>query len=472
MSAGSRAVDFDFNPLRMHKTGTHGKHGREEHELLVGNQKPNAGGKHEPDAESCFCCLDGCCRCCCKGVHARYFEMASVFFSFACLVATLSWRIHDYRRDQALRLGDLPVRVSRETLLFSRNTEVMAGMKMLHSSWNGHCSDNKLLLQKPRWEENEVGLVMHGNIDAGSFSIWWAALCVFCFSIAFQSWRVINFNGYYKPEHGPDFSRWLEYFFTSPLQILIVSTAFGFANLDSLIGQCGMQAALVLLGYDIERQVKKLYKRKDSLSNGKFYQAFGVRDVRLGVYLGFAWLLHFFIWGSPFSGVTPGIGGKYAQLREQLKSCAGNGKMPDAVEAIFWLQYILFTVFGLVCTWQVAEAVYRRHRNTTLTPKDVKDRWTDVSKCYTFLSLTAKTLLEVGLALFVATYKVWKVDNGVTVHSSLVRDEAGQNETCWVLKPVSAKEDAGSAFRGDILGITLLVLVFVVCLYRFRKFGT
>jgi hypothetical protein len=100
---------------------------------------------------------------------------------------------------------------------------------------------------------------MHANIDAGYFSIWWAALCVFVFSITFQSWRVMNFNCLYKPERGPEFSRWLEYFFTSPLQILIVSAAFGFATLDSLLGQSGMQAVLVLLGYDIERQVKKVY---------------------------------------------------------------------------------------------------------------------------------------------------------------------------------------------------------------------
>jgi hypothetical protein len=40
---------------------------------------------------------------------------------------------------------------------------------------------------------------------------------------------------------------------------LIVSSSFGFATVDSLLGQSGMQAALVLLGYNIEHQVKKIY---------------------------------------------------------------------------------------------------------------------------------------------------------------------------------------------------------------------
>jgi len=47
--------------------------------------------------------------------------------------------------------------------------------------------------------------------------------------------------------------------FTSPFQIFIVATAFGFANRDTVLGLCGMQAALVLFGYDIEQQIKKIY---------------------------------------------------------------------------------------------------------------------------------------------------------------------------------------------------------------------
>lgn len=470
----SKAVDFDFKQVHMHgRHGSHSSHGEHDPFLGKNNRGEVAPSKHR--ARSCLCCLASCCSCC-EVAQARYFEMASVFFSFLCLCATLSWRVYDYNRGEALRRGDLPVRVSRETLLFSRNSTVMDGMKMLHSSWNGNCSGSKLLLQKPGWEENESGLVMHANIDAGTFSIWWAALCVFVFSIAFQSWRVMNFHGLYRPEKGPEFSRWLEYFFTSPLQILVVSTAFGFANLDSLLGQSGMQAALVLLGYDIERQVKKVYKRKQlhpPPKSKKFYHVLaglGIRDLRLGVYLGFAWLLHFFIWGTPFYGWTPGIGGKYAQLRSQLESCAGNGKMPDAVQAIFWLQYTMFTLFGFVCTWQVGEALLV----PALTADDAEKRWTDVSKWYSFLSLTAKTLLEVGLALFVTTYRLWKLDNGVTVHNSRAYNASGTNSTCWMLKAVPSTDDPGSDFRGDILGVVLLsatiagVCVLCVCNCRSR----
>jgi len=487
MPLRSKPVDFDFRHLNMHDRHSKSAHG--EHEALVKTHGRAEAATDEPPARSCLCCLACCCTCC-EIAHARVFEMASVCFSFLCLIATLSWRIYDYDRGEALRQGDLPVRVSRETLLFSRNSTVMDGMRLLHSSWNGNCSGSKLLLQRPGWQENEAGLVMHANIDAGYFSIWWAALCVFVFSITFQSWRVMNFNGLYRPERGPEFSRWLEYFFTSPLQILIVSAAFGFATLDSLLGQSGMQAALVLLGYDIERQVKKVYKRKErhgAPKSKKFYHVLsglGVRDLRLGVYLGFAWLLHFFIWGVPFLGWTPGIGGKYAQLRSQQEACPGNGKIPDEVQAIFWLQYTCFTLFGVVCTWQVGEALMVPH----LTADDIQKRWNDVSKWYSFLSLTAKTLLEVGLALFVATYRSWKLENGVTVHPSwaaehyrplkltnnmTVYNASGTNSTCWVLKPVPGTAEPGSQFRGDVLGVVLLCATFiascVLCICNCRR---
>jgi hypothetical protein len=230
-------------------------------------------------------------------------EIISVVCSGLCLLGTFILRVA--RHDAT----NLKVRISRETLLFSNDTGVEDGMRLLHSTWNKQCEEKyPMLLQVPRWQENETGLVMHSSIYAFDIYILPLAIAVFAISILFQTWRWVQYDKLYKPQLGPEFSRWLEYFFTSPLQILIVSSAFGFATVDSLPGQSGMQAALVLLGYDIERQIKKMYKRlKKEKDDGVNYQSklkrfhhifSGIRiaDIRLWVYLFFAWALHIAIW--------------------------------------------------------------------------------------------------------------------------------------------------------------------------------
>jgi hypothetical protein len=104
-----------------------------------------------------------------------------------------------------------------------------------------------MLLQEPTWQDNETGVVMHSSVYATDIYIFPLAFIVFTTSILFQGWRCWQYdqgegrskNRLYNPQKGPEFSRWLEYFFTS-----------------------GMQEALVLLGYNIEQQIKKIYKRK------------------------------------------------------------------------------------------------------------------------------------------------------------------------------------------------------------------
>jgi hypothetical protein len=106
----------------------------------------------------------------------------------------------------------------------------------------------------------------------------------------------------------------------------------------------------------------------------------------LFVYLGFSWLLHIGIWGIP--GVPGhGIGGKYAQLQQQLKECACNGSIPGSVTAIYVLQLVLFTVFGLVCTLQVVMAL-----SLTAKKKRCEHRRNDVNTVVMFFSVRTKKL--------------------------------------------------------------------------------
>jgi len=370
-------------------------------------------------------------------------ERISVLCSFVCLVASLVL--------YANKKGDnLKVRLSRETLIFSPGTKVEDGMRLLHSTWEEDCgAEYPMLLQTPTWQANETGVVMHSSVYATDIYIFPLAFIVFTTSILFQGWRCWQFdqgegtskNRLYNPQKGPEFSRWLEYFFTSPLQILIVSSSFGFATVDALLGQSGMQAALVLLGYNIEQQIKKIYKRKIAKKTPSKFEhmlAGFVADIRLWVYLFFAWALHVAIWGIP--GVTGfGIGGKYNLLQKQLEACVDREpkmKIPDAVTWIYWLQYIFFTSFGIVCSFHVFWAKfsfnfhYLQQFNTPSETELTKSQWNSISCLYTILSVSAKTALEAGLVMYVNMYKEWTL-----LPAAQITPHAMQNETCWAIKP-------------------------------------
>ncbi len=165
-------------------------------------------------------------------------------------------------------------------LLFTNEMHMVHAMRHMHTEYHEFCNKSKFKmdLQVPTWNktnkedfENKRNSTMYGmttSVHAGSVSLFGVVLPIYIFSVlcqglrAYQYCRVGNEKGLYKPWLGPDFSRWLEYLLTSPLQIFVVATAFGFANRDTVTGLCGMQAALVLFGYDIEQQIKKIYKQE------------------------------------------------------------------------------------------------------------------------------------------------------------------------------------------------------------------
>ena len=240
---------------------------------------------------------------------------------------------------------------------------------------------------------------MTTSVHAGSVSLFGVVLPIYIFSVlcqglrAYQYCRVGKEKGLYKPWLGPDFSRWLEYLFTSPLQIFVVATAFGFANSDTVTGLCGMQSALVLFGYDIEQQIKKIYKREvrpvdgyhniDSedqhLAPRRVHNILwnaGIRDIRGGVYLAVAWLLHSLIWVSIFN--------RYSDQQTHGNKCGTDLRpaIPDVVTFLMWLQCVAFSLFGVVNTVQFGHALYLRlgHKQPVGREKQAQ-YWNFVSMC-------------------------------------------------------------------------------------------
>jgi hypothetical protein len=163
-----------------------------------------------------------------------------------------------------------------------------------------------------------------------------------------------------------------------------------------------------------------------------------VADIRLWVYLFFAWALHVAIWGIP--GVTGfGIGGKYNLLQKQLEACVHTEpkmKIPDAVTWIYWLQYLFFTSFGIVCSFHVFWAKFSfnfhdlQKLNTPPMEALIKHQWNLISCLYAILSVSAKTALEAGLVMYVSMYEEWTL-----LPAATITQHAMQDETCWAIKP-------------------------------------
>jgi hypothetical protein len=136
-----------------------------------------------------------------------------------------------------------------------------------------------------------------------------------------------------------------------------------------VLGLCGMQAALVLFGYDIEQQIKKIYNREELpkagygvLKDGEYQPAKKrrfhnilwptIHDIRGWVYLFVAWLLHLLIWSSIFMW--------FMDQQRHGKDCGTNSSAEIQRVVTFFMisQFLSFTAFGVFI---IGPAVINKH---------------------------------------------------------------------------------------------------------------
>jgi hypothetical protein len=340
------------------------------------------------------------------------------------------------------------IRMDREVMLFTSKQNMTHAMRHLQTAYSQYCkADNYTIdLQVPSWDpdnahraksfSNATRLGMSVNIHSATISLFVVSWPIFLFSFLFQRYRYNQYcrfdskkkvvQGLYKPWLGPEFSRWLEYLLTSPFQIFIVSTAFGFSNTDTVLGHVCMQGALVLLGYDIEQQTKKVYKRQKPPSAGysentrwRFHHVFapGVRDIRGSVYLLVAWGLHLNIWMSIYT--------RYTLQERHGQHCEAdpNFTIPEVVRFILVSQFVCFTLFGFFNSVQYACALLRGPR----TPQQCRESWNFYSNCYSVLSVTSKTLLAIFFIWYIREYDSWPL----APDSSLLQSNLATGQQCW-----------------------------------------
>lgn len=367
---------------------------------------------HQPNTESSISLNTAGLQAIGRGVDLydtqKKLEFISCILSIFCLFASAGvWIVQN----------SITIQLTRNTQFRSQDPDFLNSMKLWHNTVAESCASGsfELIMTQPPWKNSQDqqynGLAIDGVIHASYINLTAVVFFIYIFSATFQGKRYMNLR-YEKIENGPDFSRWFEYALTSPLQIVLVAISFGISNIDIILGFFGMQVALVLIGYSIEKQIKKKYLRKKSEDESKFHYFKNFGDIRGLVYILVSWTLHFLIWGAPGlweqNIVVWGISGQYANILQYQNKCGDrNFEMPAFVNVIFFGQFICFTLFGVVCTIQYVTAGYLGEDSDskeTIKDSDLyRSKWARFSFWYAFLSVSAKTILEVGFLGLVIT---------------------------------------------------------------------
>ena len=327
-------------------------------------------------------------------------DYTSALLSFVCLIVSLLFWFFSTSQPYAS--------VQRTTWVISQQKKIQDSMVVHAQEMHNFCPDGHIeqRLYKP-WNltskeppakhlRSEV-LGSKVAVHVGDWNIWWLLIWIYTWATGCQYWRAKLYGNTYLPEKGPDFARWFEYLMTSPIQIIVVCLAFGFSDLNFLLMTASAQAGLMILGYNIEMTVKKTY-RKESKSKKHLDW---VKQKK--IYIGLAWIIHLLIWGWPRFGIPAswwGIGGLYQLQKDINENCECYNQddcefeVPPFVLFIYYSQFFLFTVFGVVCTWQYTTA------KKIIKEKEIL-KWHKFTRIYALCSITAKTLLEVGFILFV-----------------------------------------------------------------------
>lgn len=385
----------------------------------------------------------GLCGLCAPNPFGRVLDGCSAAVSFISFIVMLVFTIIGVVGGDEKMAN---VRMDREVMLFTSKRNMTHAMRHLQTAYSQYCkTENYTIdLQVPSWDPDNAlraksfsdatRLGMSVNIHSATVSLFAISLPIFLFSFIFQMYRYRQYcrfdssnnvvNGLYKPWAGPEFGRWLEYLLTSPFQIFIVSTAFGFSNMDTVFGHFCMQGALVILGYDIEQQTKKVYKRQKQHDNNysdntrwRFHHVFAptVPDIRGFVYLLVAWGLHYNIWISIYT--------RYNLQELHSKNCEADPSfnIPEAVRMILLSQFVCFTLFGVFNTVQYGCATEAR------TLEQRRTSWNFYSHCYSVLSVTSKTLLAFFFIWYVREYDSWPL----APDSSLMQSNLTTGQQCW-----------------------------------------
>ena len=260
----------------------------------------------------------------------------------------------------------------------------------------------------------------------------------------------------------PDYWRWVEYALTSPFQVFLIATSVMIGERSQLLSLMGLQGALVMIGFANEKRIDKFYKRSlkrlnlipgASIDRGDPVTWSQAKRGKIRLTMLLSWSFFAIIWYT--------IIHRFQEQVMNLDDCHYVAEMPKEVRFIVWSQCLLFGLFGLVQSVQVfwtlwkdekvlksgsfekarngdnewygvfllasivcfitgivvdnlflsvvpvfsaiwaVHGLYTKRTEVTTIATLRQRRWDDVAFRYSFLSVTAKTTLEVGFILLV-----------------------------------------------------------------------
>lgn len=348
----------------------------------------------------------------------------------------------------------------------TKDGKVKHSVYTIRRAWNDTVYSGSAMVESAKWPD--------------TFDPWIILMVIFIFSILFQFKRANSATDTYKEKEDkyyplkPDFWRWLEYALTSPFQILLISTSVIMGERSQLLALMGLQAGLVMLGFVNEKRIDKFYKRGIKIFGQEYYNVqkqtnegasdkeneFRPRNkvYKLVILMTLSWLLFAIIWFIIVS--------RFHRQVSLNFDCMFEDKMPWAVWFIVVGQGVLFALFGVVQTWQVARmfgdsSVFRKlynaqnahktgklnsdfefqvwfdetkkkfiyfysedqkneyeqkssgnllpvqstHETKSFCARRRRDSWNAVAICYSALSVLAKSLLEFGFIMLVVVEK-------------------------------------------------------------------
>ena len=127
--------------------------------------------------------------------------------------------------------------------------------QMYQTAVSAQCSNkHEVYVQTEEWGEYTFSGLTVGT-RRYEVRLWTLLQIVFVVSGLFQTWRYFYWQSSYRPV-GPDFTRWLEYMLTSPLQIFIIGMSVMVRDVSMLTTLAFLQGALVMLGYLLELAIQ------------------------------------------------------------------------------------------------------------------------------------------------------------------------------------------------------------------------
>ena len=417
-----------FDVPSMHPSRTRGKGSivstGERNPFLVkmgGNSTVEAGEKMYADSEG--------------GKSTRFWirnlDRVSSWISLANLIVAIGFGFASPKNSDTMRFGSSFIPLWKENMFVAppateKGLAVYDAFQSLETSLDGFCEKRTVTLHYENRTWDDKGYIGSAVIEpAWSFSPWGVLIWIFLVSFVFQGARYESSetsvrgdtpSGFFKsPEISdntfnlwkwwdyfkynplrPDFWRWLEYALTAPFQILLIATSVFIGNEATLWNLMGLQGALVLLGYLNEKRIDSFYKRAikrdKAVSEKSTYKGYKLAILYVSC-------LAFFglIWATIII--------RFKRQFTNLDDCDyADANMPWQVHFIVWTQMVLFASFGVVQGLQIWTMScdlqnFRVEPDKNDIAKKRAERWATAALRYSFLSITAKTVLEVGFIM-------------------------------------------------------------------------